>query len=716
MSTPANLALADGGPDITADPNSPQASEFTLVNTNLNENDDKAIQQEKLVVKKFWGRFKKNRGYDKGMRRQMSVDRRYASGRAQAAWAVSTNVIGSMIDILCAALYVKDPDVSISKSPQVDESNTRDMELFAQTLEIVVSKLWKSGRLKARMRRVIRSILAVGQGWLKVVMVGEMKPDPVMRNAMNSLEDNLKRVQLLQQNLADGLNDDGSPMSEEDLAVSESTLNAQIEEMSKKLEVMVYQGLAIDFVKADDIQVSTDVAVLEEYLDADTVYHVIYWPKDDAKARFELLTDEALKAAKCYYRRPQRKVDTSDDSLMDGAAASSEGDRTTDDGEEYTTNEGAEKSSAYIRVVEAWDRRDGHVYTGVDNVETWAVAPYTPAYPSERFYPFFYFSIYEVDDERAPQSLAGREAKLQDEYSSVRSNYRISRERSIPGTIFNATQLSDEEAKKFAANSRDEFIPVKPLQPDTPMQNLFMAKPVESIDPRLYETQPILADMERMAGVQEAQTAAITVEKTATEADIQQAGFSARTEAARDNIELVLTDLAQYTVECAIQCLTTQVVQRMAGMTAFWPQGMAKEDLYTLVEVSIEAGTTGKPKKKTDQAAWGTVLPMIQALQNEIAQLYAQGGTNPLLMQMAQPVIDAKKELLKQTMLIAGVDTDLERFLPSPPQPLAPQAMMAPPPIDGVAPPPGGGAPAAPSLPPGASDAGLVPPPGPITP
>jgi hypothetical protein len=106
-----------------------------------------------------------------------------------------------MIDILTATLYARDPDVSITKSPWVEEANTRDMELFAQTLQIVVSRLWKSARLKRRMRRVIRAILSVGQGWLKVLMVGPKKPDPQIQGEINSLEKNLAKIRQLQANL-----------------------------------------------------------------------------------------------------------------------------------------------------------------------------------------------------------------------------------------------------------------------------------------------------------------------------------------------------------------------------------------------------------------------------------------------------------------------------------------------------------------------------------
>jgi hypothetical protein len=69
---------------------------------------------------------------------------------------------------------------------------------------------------------------------------------------------------------------------------------------------------------------------------------------------------------------------------------------------------------------------------------------------------------------------------------------------------------------------------------------------------------------------------------------------------------------------------------------------------------------------------------------------------NPMLLAAAKPLIDAKKALLKRTMSIAGIDDDLEQYLPQPVQPLVPGALPMLPPgavaPDGSDPNSGGGA------------------------
>jgi hypothetical protein len=182
--------------------------------------------------------------------------------------------------------------------------------------------------------------------------------------------------------------------------------------------------------------------------------------------------------------------------------------------------------------------------------------------------------------------------------------------------------------------------------------------------------------------VQESLQQSSTAPKTATEAEIQQSGFASRTTADRDVLETMLTELAHYTSEVALSALDMKDAQRIAGAKAFWPHGMAIDDLLTLVEVNIEAGTTGKPKSSGDREAWGVVMPMIK---EAMLQIYAA------LLKGDQGMADALIALLQETMNRMGDDTAIDRFIPRPPEmppgmPGAPGAPGAMPGMPGAAP------------------------------
>jgi hypothetical protein len=621
-------------------------------------------EEERELVEKKWREYEDARKFDENFRKQIAIDRRYAAGTADLSWAVTTNLIGAFIDILVALLYARNPDVSVRKAPQVDESNTYQMQVFARTLEIVISSLWKKGNLKKPARKGVRSVLSNGEGWFKATMVSEKQPKPEVQKALNDAQDTHARI-IAQQKLLE----DPQGQDPETLEAEKDEKEKLIESLQEKLELAVTKMFVIDYVETENIQVSTDINSIENYTDADWIGNELYIPKDDALARFDRLEAEDIKSAKLYYQRPPKALTTRefDDGLLQSATAEA--------AQGFTTHNSSQESPAFVRCVEIWDRRDKQIRTIIDGVKKWAKEPYPPPYPTSRFYPYFYFAFYEVDGQRHAQSLSWRLYKLQDEYASTRSNFRLTRQRSIPGVLFNATMLDEVEAKKLQESTSQEYTALRPSDPSIPLAQLFAPKPVAAIDMRLYDPTLILNDMERISGVQEALSAAINSPgnpKTATEANIQQSGTQARTTANRDNLEAMLTELAQYTAEQSLQCLETRDVQRLAGTKAFWPVNMSIEDLFTLVEIQIEAGSTGKPRQATDMQAWGTILPLIQKSLQEIEQAFAQGNT---------PMANALIELVKETMLRLGDESDVERFIPRKPPPGSPGAGAPPPPV-----------------------------------
>jgi hypothetical protein len=628
---------------------------------------------EAPLVKKYWKDFERARKFDENFRKQVAIDRRYAAGTSDLSWAVTTNLIGAFIDILVALLYAKDPDVSITKAPQVDNSHTDNMDAFAETLQIVVSHLWKRGALKRAARKAVRSVLSNGEGWLKGNLYAEKQPQPETDRAMNDARETMQRLEAQIKLLEDP---DGK--DPETLEAELAEKQALIETLGDKLELAVNKFLAIDFVRTERIQVSLDVESIEDYKDANWIADEQYYELEDAVERFPRLSVEDLKHAKKFYQLEPKELTTRE---MDNVLP--QGTLTAESSQAFTTHDSDANTPAFVRVVEFWDRRDKHIRTMIDGVDKWAKEPYTPPYPTSRFYPYFYFAFYEVDGQRHAQSLSWRLYKLQDEYSTTRSNFRITRERSIPGVFFNAANLDATEAKKIADSKHQEYTAIKPTDPDTPMANMFASKPVAPIDPRLFDPTFILNDAERVSGVQEALSAAISAPgnpRTATEANIQQSGTNARTTSNRDNLEEMLSDLALATAEQALQALTMKEVMRIAGIKAMWlgpdpekgQEGMSIEDLFTLVEVAIQAGSTGKPKQGTDQQAWSTLLPQIKQLIVEIRQQLGSGDIASA---------NANIELIKKTMKVLGDEEDPERFIPQVPPPGSPGAGAPPPPV-----------------------------------
>jgi hypothetical protein len=628
--------------------------------------DGKAKAAEQASVEKRWKHYDTARKFDESFRKQIAIDRRYAAGTSDLSWAVTSNLIGAYIDILQCILYARDPDVSVRKSPQVDEENTLKMEPFARTVEIVVSYLWKKGKLKKAMKKAVRSVLSNSEGWIKATFIAEKEPNSEVETALNDARETMARLQA-----QEALLEDREGKSDDEIASELEEKRALIEELEDKIELSINKMFVIDYVPTENVQVSCDVQCISDYLDADWIGNELYLDKESVLERFQDLKPDDLKQAKVYYQRAPKDLTTRDiDNVLP------QGMLTAETAQAFTTSQsdGDMQSPSFYRFVEIWDRRDKHLYSLIDGLKKWAKQPFVPPYPTSRFFPYFYFAFYEVDGSRHAQSLSWRLYKLQDEYSMARSNFRLMRERSIGGVLFNATGLDEEQARRIQESKHQEMTALRPSDPTTPIASLFAPKPVAAIDIRVFDPTYILNDMERISGVQEALSAAMSTPgnpKTATEANIQQSGTNARTSADRDAEEDMLTELALATTEQAIQCLVTKDVQRIAGEKAFWPFGMSIEDLFTLVEITITAGSTGKPQAAADQQAWSTLLPLIKQTLQEIEQ--AMGAGN-------MPLANAYIELIKETMHRLGDESDPDRFIPKVPPPGSPGAGAPPPP------------------------------------
>lgn len=666
MAAPDNTdLLGSGDGNQTPDANSSGAQNGGMLGAvSKAVQDPKADAAEEALVKKTLEEYNTARDFDKYARVGFAKDRRYAAGKADPRWASDANLIGSFIDIMVSFLYAQNPDISVRASEKVGMQPDKNASDFAATAELIASRLWRDGHLKKASKKVVRSGLSVGQGWMKALMYTEKRPCPQLEGDILTQQRLLETLEAQKAQLGSQINPPA------DIDAAREAIKATLVGVQAKEAAMYQTGECFDFIRAEDMQVSLDVSQISDYLDADWNSNDLYILKMDAKRRFPRLTDEDLQSAATYYQRQSAGKEQQQETAANMGDNMSEGSFTRS---APTTMTGGGKPVEFVKVVEMWRKCQGIIYTMLDGVKRWAVEPYAPPQATARFYPYFLTTLFEVDGERHPQSLVFRLFKLQDEYSSCRSNQRLVRERSIPGTVFNRGMLSPEDAKKMVESSIQELIGILPTDPNAPLQNVIVAKPVSTVDARLYDTAPILADMERISGVQEAlQASASSQPKTATEASIQQTGFASRTNADRDSIEDVLTDLAHYTIETAIQEMRPPQAQRIAGKAAFWPYGMDVQDILTLVEIDIDAGTTGKPDNRQAQQNWATILPMLEQLMAKVRMLQINDP----------PMATALENLVRETLHRLDDRLDISEFIPTepPPPPQPPMPLPPPPP------------------------------------
>lgn len=635
---------------------------------------------------------------DRAFRARVVRDRAVVDGRALAGFEVSAQLVAAVIDTLVPFIYAKDPDVDVvpedqtsppykprAKPPQPPVSPTvqagvpadpmaeqqysqqlmqYQQELTAflqqqdaeqqqaeqermdadfvrrlgQTIEIVVSRLWRKAHLKAEAKAWVRGGMTTGEGWMKVSLQGDLMADPNVQRELYELQQQLQAIE----NLALQIDRGDIPNPEADRAA----LEAKIEGAQARLETYVGRCLAIDWVDTLDMQWPHSLRKVTDYVRAPWGADCTYMSKDDVASTYAI-DPKRLEKATCW-RAP-------DEASAEAGGYSPAGYEQNPGDGEFWVKANSDDTRGMLRVWELWSRSDNMIYCWVDGCEFWARPPMAPRIETTRFYPYFLWAPFEVDGTRHPQSLASRLAKLQLEYAITRTNQAETRRRSKPGALVDGTNLDDTQVAKITGSENQEFTVVKPLRPGEPLSNSFAPKPYARIDPALYDTQPITSDIETISGAADALRQGVQAPKTATQAEIEATGTSARTGYSRDALDMALDEMAEYTAELALGGFPRDAVLKWAGPHAVWPNDGDPEAIRSLVYVAVRAGSSGKPNTSAERQAWATIMPMLQDLIMKIAEL---SGADPA------EVSDRLKELLRETVARTGDRMDVDRFLP----------------------------------------------------
>ncbi|WP_313319508.1 hypothetical protein [Stenotrophomonas sp.] len=604
-----------------------------------------ATLEEEGAVKSWLKRIEEAREFDKDARKGYAKDRTYCQERANAdVYDVRVPIAGTYVGILTTFLYARDPETSVDLAEAVSARVKEDAKAFATTLEIVIGRLWKKGKLKAAADPLVRSGLSVGIGWMKGAWHRETGNNPALQQEIAGLQSSLAAISQLQADLAEGIVGDESAQRAE--------LEQRLQQAEDEAQRIIFNALCIDFVRADDIQVAPECACLQNYVDSPWIAQRLFMPVEKAKATYPDAA-ELLGSATAYFRVPGKTVDGAG---FGGAAGAEQADAFT------KGPAGAiDSSKACVCVWELWNKETGHVLTLAEGCPRYLRQPFKPEQRTTRFYPFFSWAVIWNDGERHPQSLVDRSRSLLDEYNRTRTNFRTHRSRAIPKTGFDRGTMDPLDAKRLEDASSNEMVGLD-LQGQRPDQVLFPIS-YNQIDPALYDTQVIRAELEMIWGVQEALSSSIQVAKTATEADIQQQGTESRIGYARDSLDEMLSDFARYTAELATSPngLSFEDAAGMAGDDAFWVNMPEPELLDSMVHVDIRAGSSGKPATALRQQQWSILLPQLQQAAIQIGQMR---GASPL------DIANCIEQLAVETVKRAG-DTSIDpySFIPqAPPQ------------------------------------------------
>lgn len=620
------------------------------------------FEQEDVAAQKLEDRYRKD----------WCRQRDYVAGTQQTTYTVQTNVIAPKLNSVLPYIYARDPEPDCRPSEAVDAASYDDVKAFTETAQIIVKREWGRNRrqLKRAAKRMVRSAQTVSLGYIKAAMCTDTARDPLMAERYNTLQDNLTRIDSM-------IAEDQVGDTPDDLARKREQIILQMQLVRSGSERQVVKGLLIEPVRADDMLVCPSVRELQDYASAPWIRQNIYMPAAQAMAMFKL-TKEQVGKAKVYRMRGEKNDATPVE--VEGATA----------GKDVSEID-------WVCVRERWSLEDGYVYQWLAGCHYWLSVPAAPQFPTERFYPFFQLGYNWVDDRRYPNSDVANMMALQDEYSARRSAARTWRERSKPGLVINGQAMSVDDTKRLTTNEIQEHIVLQDLDPSVPLKNVVTARPIAQMDMAMLDTGDIMRELEMLSGAQDAATGSIQTAKTATEAEIMQHGNQAKGGEKVDTLDDLMSELAAYTLQQAMQAYELEDAIRIAGKGAVWPR-LSLDELLDCTVCEVEAGSMGKPNTTQQQQAWAQIFPLISQAADQIAQLEAPqaipnppGSPVPMTLQPPSPdklaLAEAKRALIKETVRRFDERIDVDQFLPPKPAEADPMGQGSLPPPMGNLPP-----------------------------
>ena len=582
--------------------------------------------------KKYYKEIEHNRVYALGKLNPRSITMVPSQNMQEGGRSIKGNIIHATLQGLLPHIYAKNPEIRIRPHKYVEagSSEYRVADLFSATLETVLNESLKKADLKKVAKQVIRSCMTSKIGIVKVTYQRDYYKDPLVSRQFNDAQDSLARLQSDVRELManDTYGGEKDELIEE---VKETMLGLQ-----DRVEVMQREGLNLGFVRPEDFRMDTSLDTLQEYQSAQWMANVTWMTPSDVMDRFQISKKEVEEFT--IYRR-------TDAGILNRL--------TRDDAVQANSTEDVNLA---VAVWEYWDRTAQTVFTFAEGGKKWLKEPFHPNRLGEKFFPFFLLGLNWVDGQEWPISETELLLSLQDEYNTIRTQHSKHRELSAPFFVADASRVNYEDIEVFSNAAIGEIALINASGQN--VNTVFQPAVPPPMNPQVYDTAPLRTDMEWISGLGDAQRGGVNRAKTATEANIQQAGLATRIAEKVDQTEDWLKELGWFAAEILLQEIQPQKAMEIAGPQAFWPI-LNKQQLYDSVFIDIAAGSTGMPDTNEERMRWIELMPIIMQNIELVQQMRSLGVPDEF-----NPYV----QLLEETFARFDERIDIAKFLPPMPE------------------------------------------------
>ena len=229
----------------------------------------------------------------------------------------------------------------------------------------------------------------------------------------------------------------------------------------------------------------------------------------------------------------------------------------------------------------------------------------------EGFWPVYALTFNEVEDEEHlfPPSDVYLLKSMQEDHNKSRQAKREHRFAARPRWAYPRGAMEAEDASALGRAAPFSATPIN-LAPGEKISDKLQPIPVPGVDPNLYDTNEVFADMQVVGGAQEANYGGVA-KATATESAIAANATAASDSTSVDDLDAFLTRIARAAGQIMLREMSGDVVRRIVGVGAVWPEDLGLADIAEEIYLEIEAGSSGKPNQAVEIANWQKMLPFL---------------------------------------------------------------------------------------------------------
>ncbi|MBO4228019.1 hypothetical protein [Bradyrhizobium neotropicale] len=268
-----------------------------------------------------------------------------------------------------------------------------------------------------------------------------------------------------------------------------------------------------------------------------------------------------------------------------------------------------------------WNKVNGEYYVVCDGYPDFIVQPQEPDVKIERFWPIFPLVFNEVEAENEdgsvsifPPSDVWNSRHMQTEYNSSRQGKREHKIAARPRWVSPRGALEQTDKDALATASPFSVTEVNALATGEKLTDKLMAVPVPGLDPNLYETETVFADIQRSVGVQAANLGG-TSGDTATESSIAEHSRDVTNASDVDDLDTMLSALSRAMGQLMLTEISKDTVIEIAGPGAVWPDlPPTREQIVKDLILEIEAGSSGRPNNAAVLANYERAMPWLSLL------------------------------------------------------------------------------------------------------